>query len=638
MAKIRRQLTRAEWNYFTQDRSNEDLTNNETEFLSAVERGDTDAVALLLENDELNINCAGLRKKQPITALQIAAKNDDYHMINLLLNKGATPITRPPKFQKQRSILGHDNMLETYKALTSPAYLSAANSDPLMTSMDLANDIQGVTDEHYEEMREKVFQYSLEWLECCEDMKEVCMLLTGNDIDAMETTLPDTGSIINRAIECYNKEFVAHYKTQKIMKKIWNYGQPSWREKQADSFSWSLLYAAYCLLMYVVLLPVLSLAYIIAPDCTLAKIIDNPKAKYFTKMTSYLLFLCLVITLNVHLAPNPNYPLTGVLMFLLMFLLIYDMAFIWAEVVEMKSNGFKMYVTNFWNYIDLMIFLSFGWDITLRLLNSLEEIEIDDALQVFWITWTALTLTLACLRFLEHVYLTNYLGSMLLLFTAMKGDVIKFLVIFVYVVLSFAFGFYYLYEGVEGNVFNELESSIASLVITIFGGDPTEELKGNELYFGAMPSYNITGFYASPMYKGMGFVLFTMFGTLCMLVLVNICIAMMSDTYSQLRENIDTEWKFLRTKIWMNYSRASVLPAPYNILPSVSSCKRYCKCSKKETTSTEVVTNDEIELVNVLLVRYLLMKMFIKEEDIECSESTDDAHIDVKTDDTTANA
>ncbi|XP_002740283.1 short transient receptor potential channel 5-like [Saccoglossus kowalevskii] len=633
MAKKGCQLTRREWNYFMQAKTNDVLTKNETEFISAVECRDIDAVALLLESGAINVNCTGRRKKLPITALQLAAKNDDYHMINLLLSNGARTITRPSTFQKQRSILGHDNMLETYEALTSPAYLSAANSDPLATSMDLVNDIKGVTDENYEEMRKKVYKYSMEWLECCEDMNEVYTLMTGRDTDCMETTLPDTNTIISKAIESCHKEFIAHYKTQKIMKTIWRHRQPLWKE-HSDSWSWWFLYVAYCLLMYVVLLPVLATAYIISPDCTVAKILDNPKAKYFTKMTSYLLFLVLIIVLNVQIAPNPNDPLSDMLVGLLMFLLIYDTAYIWAEIVELKSIGFKKYFTNYWNYIDLLIFVSFGSDISLRLLNCLDEI--DDTLQVFWFTWTALILTLACLRFFEHMYLTNYLGHLLLLFTELKGDVTRFLVIFIYVVLAFAFGFYYLYEGVKDSVFNNLESSITSLILTIFGGDPSEELN-----FGATPDHNTKGYYAYPMYRYMGFLLFTMFGTLCMLVLLNICIAMMSDTYTQLRENIDTEWKFLRAKIWMNYISAPVLPAPYNIVPNVSIFKRLCMSCIKKTTSAEVETNDEMELalslkedkkqvlhyeqlINVLLVRYLLMKEIIKEEDIECSQATDD--------------
>ncbi|XP_077870065.1 short transient receptor potential channel 5-like [Saccoglossus kowalevskii] len=623
MATISYELTRAEWNYFMQDRTNKALTKNETEFISAVQRGDLDAVALFLENDEVNINCVGRRKKQPITAMQIAAKNNDYHMINLLLNKGAKPITRPSKFKKQRNILDYDKMFETYKALTSPAYLSAANSDPLMTCFDLAKDIKGVTDENYEKVRKKAFQYSLDLLDCCEDMKEVYTLLTGKDIGVLAITLPDKEAIISKAIESCHKEFVAHYKTQKIMKKIWKFGQPSWKEKHTNN-CWWLLYVAYCVLMYVALLPVLAIIYIIAPDCTVAKIIDNPKAKYFTKMTSYLLFLVLIIILDVK--TDPNVQLNYEVKILLVFLLIYDVAYIWAEVVELMTEGFNKYVMNLWNHLDIIVFMSFGIDILLWIMNSVLDVE--DALQVFWINSTALALTLACLRFLEHIYLTNYLGSVLLLFTAMKDDVIKFLVTFVYVVLAFAIGFYYLYEGVPDNAFNLLESSITSLILTIFGGDPTDELN-----IDATPDYNLPA-YANFMFKWTGVLLFTMFGTLCMLMLLNICIAMMSDTYTRMRENIDIEWKFLRTKMWMKYICAPVLPAPYNIIPSAKSFKRLFRCCTKGVTSTELATNTDIELIKVLLARYLLKKKVIREKDIKCSRFINDKV--VKTEDITA--
>ncbi|XP_077870057.1 short transient receptor potential channel 7-like [Saccoglossus kowalevskii] len=235
---------------------------------------------------------------------------------------------------------------------------------------------------------------------------------------------------------------------------------------------------------------------------------------------------------------------------------------------------------------------------------------------------------------MENFYLSLYLGPMLLIFSAMTGDVIKFFIIFVYTVVAFALGFYYLYDDIDtSNVFNEFATSFVALVTTIFGGDPTDNLKADDLLF------NVTGAIvdAGPMYKAMGFILYASFGTMCMLVLVNICIAMMSDTYARMKENIEVEYRFMRTKIWLSYVDAPVLPAPYNIIPSVScliSIVKKCFCSYKPSSSTDenvelTIPNDNTteeqmkkellygELIKVLRARYMLMKGIVNENTLK---------------------
>ncbi|XP_077870064.1 short transient receptor potential channel 7-like [Saccoglossus kowalevskii] len=212
----------------------------------------------------------------------------------------------------------------------------------------------------------------------------------------------------------------------------------------------------------------------------------------------------------------------------------------------------------------------------------------------------------------------------------MTGDVIKFLIIFVYTVVAFALGFYYLYDDIgTGNVFNEFASSFVALVTTIFGGDPTDNLKADDLLF------NVTGAIvdAGPMYKAMGFILYASFGTICMLVLVNICIAMMSDTYARMKENIEVEYRFMRTKIWLSYVDAPVLPAPYNIIPTVSciiSIVKTCGCRYRPDSRTDINVeltdpNDKTgreqmkkgllyeELIKVLRARYMIMKGIVNQ-------------------------
>jgi len=50
------------------------------------------------------------------------------------------------------------------------------------------------------------------------------------------------------------------------------------------------------------------------------------------------------------------------------------------------------------------------------------------------------------------------------------------------------------------------------------------------------------------------------------ILLVNLLIAMMADTYSVIRENSDLEWKFSRYSLIQEYSFANLLPPPLNLI------------------------------------------------------------------------
>ncbi|KAJ0006112.1 hypothetical protein NQD34_013385 [Periophthalmus magnuspinnatus] len=66
-----------------------------------------------------------------------------------------------------------------------------------------------------------------------------------------------------------------------------------------------------------------------------------------------------------------------------------------------------------------------------------------------------------------------------------------------------------------------------------------------------------------------------MFGTyniISLVVLLNMLIAMMNNSYQLITDHADIEWKFARTKLWMSYfDEGGTLPPPFNIVPSPKS-------------------------------------------------------------------
>ncbi|KAE8743920.1 hypothetical protein FOCC_FOCC009478 [Frankliniella occidentalis] len=66
-----------------------------------------------------------------------------------------------------------------------------------------------------------------------------------------------------------------------------------------------------------------------------------------------------------------------------------------------------------------------------------------------------------------------------------------------------------------------------------------------------------------------GLLMFGAYSVINIIVLLNLLIAMMSNSYAMIEERSDTEWKFARTRLWMSYfEEGATLPPPFNILPT----------------------------------------------------------------------
>ena len=79
--------------------------------------------------------------------------------------------------------------------------------------------------------------------------------------------------------------------------------------------------------------------------------------------------------------------------------------------------------------------------------------------------------------------------------------------------------------------------------------------------------------------------IFGVFNVLCLLVLVNLLIAMMSDTYQRIHDRSDVEWKFGRAKLIRNMEVEPARPVPLNVFITVvkffkALAKMRCNCCK----------------------------------------------------------
>lgn len=84
--------------------------------------------------------------------------------------------------------------------------------------------------------------------------------------------------------------------------------------------------------------------------------------------------------------------------------------------------------------------------------------------------------------------------------------------------------------------------------------------------------------------------MFGSYSVINIIVLLNMLIAMMSNSYQIISERSDIEWKFARSQLWMSYFEdGGTVPPPFNLCPSV---KMFAMGNKKRFTRSVIVSVD----------------------------------------------
>jgi transient receptor potential cation channel subfamily C protein 6 len=79
-----------------------------------------------------------------------------------------------------------------------------------------------------------------------------------------------------------------------------------------------------------------------------------------------------------------------------------------------------------------------------------------------------------------------------------------------------------------------------------------------------------------------GFILFASFHVTNITVLMSMLIAMLTTSYEAIQEDTDVEWKFARTRLYMEFIKdGSTLPIPFNIIPTPDSIYNTVKSAMK---------------------------------------------------------
>uniref|UniRef100_A0AAY5KPW8 Ion transport domain-containing protein n=1 Tax=Esox lucius TaxID=8010 RepID=A0AAY5KPW8_ESOLU len=263
-------------------------------------------------------------------------------------------------------------------------------------------------------------------------------------------------------------------------------------------------------------------------------------------------------------------------------ILPWVLGFIWTEIKQMWDGGFHDYIHDWWNLMDFVMNSLYLATISLKIVAYTKYSGCKTRNQ--WDMWHptlvgeavfAIANIFSSLRLISLFTANSHLGPLQISLGRMLLDILKFLFIYCLVLLAFANGLnqlYFYYEttaaeektkckGIrcveQNNAFSTLFETLQSLFWSIFG----------------LISLYVTNVNADHQFTE--FVGATMFGTyniISLVVLLNMLIAMMNNSYQHIADHADIEWKFARTKLWMSYfEEGGTLPSPFNIVPSPKS-------------------------------------------------------------------
>ncbi|XP_036431605.1 short transient receptor potential channel 7b [Colossoma macropomum] len=560
----------------------------------------------------------GTRFSQDVTPVILAAHCQEYEIVHILLMKGAR-IERPHDYfckcsecteKQRRDSFSHSrSRMNAYKGLASAAYLSLSSEDPVLTALELSNELARLANietefkNDYRKLSMQCKDFVVGVLDLCRDTEEVEAILNG-DVDQILPTEHQRPCLsrVKLAIKYEVKKFVAHPNCQQQLLTIWYENLSGLRQQ-------SIGVKCLTVLGVTVGLPFLAIAYWIMPCSKLGQILRSPFMKFVAHAVSFTLFLGLLV-LNASdrfegVKNLPNETITDhprqvfrvkTTQFSWTELLImkWVLGMIWSECKEIWSDGPREYVMHLWNVLDFGMLSIFVASFTARLMAFLKaskaQLYIDLHVpnhdisnaslpaDVAYFTYArnkwrpsdpqiiseglyAIAVVLSFSRIAYILPANESFGPLQISLGRTVKDIFKFMVIFIMVFVAFMIGMFNLYSYYLGAKYNPAFTTVEESFKTLFWS-----------IFGLSEVISVVLKYDHKFIENIGYVLYGVYNVTMVVVLLNMLIAMINSSYQEIEEDADVEWKFARAKLWLSYfDEGRTLPAPFNLVPSPKS-------------------------------------------------------------------
>ncbi|XP_060935927.1 short transient receptor potential channel 7b isoform X1 [Limanda limanda] len=585
----------------------------------------------------------GTRFSHDVTPVILAAHCQEYEIVHILLMKGAR-IERPHDYfckcsecfdkQKQDSFSHSRSRMNAYKGLASAAYLSLSSEDPVLTALELSNELARLANietefkNDYRKLSMQCKDFVVGVLDLCRNTEEVEAILNG-DVENCPPR-PNNRPCLSRiklSIKYEVKKFVAHPNCQQQLMTIWYENLPGLRQQSVGVKCWTVLGVT-------VGLPFLAIAYWIMPCSKIGQILRSPFMKFVAHAVSFTIFLGLLVVNasdrfegvknlpNETITDHPRQVFrvkTTQFSWTEMLIMKWVLGMIWSECKEIWSDGPREYLMHLWNVLDFGMLSIFVASFTARFMaflkatkaqqyvdlhvaeDDLSNASLPDEVAYFTFArnkWRpsdpqiiseglyAIAVVLSFSRIAYILPANESFGPLQISLGRTVKDIFKFMVIFIMVFVAFMIGMFNLYSYYLGAKYNPAFTTVEESFKTLFWS-----------IFGLSEVISVVLKYDHKFIENIGYVLYGVYNVTMVVVLLNMLIAMINNSYQEIEEDADVEWKFARAKLWLSYfDEGRTLPAPFNLVPSpksfyylilrIKSCLiRLCKANGRRHTN-----------------------------------------------------
>ncbi|CAH0560770.1 unnamed protein product [Brassicogethes aeneus] len=557
-----------------------------------------------------------------ITPLILAAHKNNYEIIKILLDRGATlPIPHDVRCgcdecvhsNSQDSLRHSQSRINAYRALTSPSLIALSSSDPLLTAFELSRDLRRLSRletefrAEYNEMRAIVQDFATALVDHSRTSYELEVILNYDpDGEMWHPGERQTLERLKLAIKYNQKQFIAHPSVQQLLAAIWYEGLPGFRRK---SMMAQLLSVAKLGMMF----PVYCSIYMIAPKSQMGLFMKKPFVKFICHSMSYAFFLTLLgaASQRIEILALELFGTDWVQDMVKEWqrkergaffgiaecgVILYVISLVWAEIRALWNDGLEEYISDLWNIVDFITNMFYVIWFALRtaawFLAWYEEKfrggdpwyprEMWDSFEPMLISEGAFAagMIFSFLK-LVHIFSVNpHLGPLQISLGRMIIDIVKFF--FIYSLVLFAFGcgmnqLLWYYAELEKNKCYVLPNGLPDFdnndkACTIWRRYANLFETSQSLFWASfglvdLVSFELTGIKGFTRFWAL--LMFGSYSVINIIVLLNMLIAMMSNSYQIISERSDTEWKFARSRLWISYfDDGDTLPPPFNIMPA----------------------------------------------------------------------
>lgn len=581
----------------------------EESLLRAVQEENLEVVEVLIDHylqlfnlEELYDNSvsseATQTRKTPVNFLPlvVAAHLGNYNVLKLFISKGFN-LEKPHDILCECDRCQEDyfrqsqKRLDIYRAMANPMWISLTGTDPFLTAFKLSKDLKSSAkqedefEKDYLALSLQCGQFALGLLDECKTSKEQTTVLNfpGSEASKGEFCEESLG-LVHSAIAYGQKEFVAHPFCQHLVMSCVFRGVP-WR---TQSIAFRILYVLFQVLIY----PMMAFMYFFFPFLRISRKIKRPFIKFVNHTTSFVIFLSLLAAssheqFNIRFGKVPS--------LLEWIILMWILGIAWGECKQVWHDGVLRYLSSGWNWMDIgMIVLILGAYIGWFVRAIIGRYTIlDDTTDHFLLSGAdglyALGVIASFFRLVYLCQISRYLGLLQLSLSRMVRVIFQFAFISVVMLISFSVSMTMLYsssfeaygqERPERNTTDVIQSLISkgyhSLMTTMV------TMMWASLDMVTLDSLQV--FKDQSLIQIWSAFLFTLYHAASLIVLLNMLIAMMSNSYQRVEDNIETEYKFARAQLWADYigDGVATLPPPLNLIPSPKSIVRWaCKLTNR---------------------------------------------------------